>query len=688
MTKPEAKKRVEKLKKVIAEHRYNYHVLDKATMSDAALDSLKHELYGLEQEYPELITVDSPTQRVGGDPLPKFEKVTHSRPMLSMEDVFAKDEFEAWQKRLEKVGRAQLDWDEKKITELFCMPKLDGLAVSLVYIDGLLEVAATRGNGRVGENVTVNVKTIDSVPLRLRAKTTPNPSLAGLERRGTGMVVPFRVEVRGEIYFPIEAFDELNRCLEKEGKPVFANPRNSAAGSIRQLDSKITASRGLAFVAWDLDGDFGQSTMEDEWELMTALGFKSVPESRLHKSVESVEKHWQELLDKRDGLGYWIDGMVVRVNNNRLYKDLGVVGKTPRGLVAWKFPAEEATTVVKKIQWTVGRTGALTPVAVVDPTWVGGTTVQHASLHNLDEIERLDVREGDTVILYKAGDIIPKIKEVVVGLRPRGSKKTEPPKQCPICDSDVERHAGEVALYCKNPRCFVQDREAILHAARAFEIDGLGPQTVAAMLENGIITQPADLFTVGADELEGLEGFGEISANKLIEEVHSRKTISLSRFIAGLSIRNVGEQTGIDLANHFKTIDALMSASLADLERVDGIGSIVAESVRGFFDEEHNRSLVQAYLDNGVTIESVVQDRGSHPLAGKTVVVTGTLPTLSRDEAKDAIRAAGAKASGSVSSKTDYLLAGEQAGSKLEKAQELGVRVLSEKEFLSMIGRK
>ncbi|MBT5807718.1 NAD-dependent DNA ligase LigA [Candidatus Uhrbacteria bacterium] len=664
MNKQEAEKRIEKLKEVIAEHRYNYHVLDKETMSDAALDSLKHELYGLEQEYPEFVTSDSPTQRVGGDPLPKFVKVTHARPMLSMEDVFEQSEFEAWQKRLEKVGG-------KKITELFCMPKLDGLAVSLVYTNGVLEVAATRGNGRVGENVTVNVKTIESIPLKL-----------------TGSNIPDRVEVRGEIYFPTDAFDELNQKLEKEGKPVFANPRNTAAGSIRQLDSKITASRGLAFVAWDLDGDFGQSTMEDEWKIMSTLGFKAVPESKLYNSVEEVEKHWQELQDKRDGLGYWVDGMVVKVNNSELYQSLGVVGKTPRGLVAWKFPAEEATTVIKDIKWTVGRTGALTPVAVVEPTWVGGTTVQHASLHNIDEIERLDVRVGDTVILYKAGDIIPKIKEVVAGLRPKDSEKTVPPNRCPVCESEVGRRAGEVALYCVNPRCFVQDREAILHAARAFEIDGLGPQTVAAMLENGLVVSPADLFTISADEIAPLEGFGKISANKLIEEIKQRKTISLPRFIAGLSIRNVGEQTGIDLANNFRSIQTLMSATLEELVQVDGIGAIVAQSVRAFFGEEHNQKLVQTYLENGVEIESYKVNASLQVLAGKSVVVTGTLPTLSRDEAKEKIRLAGGKASGSVSAKTDYLLAGEKAGSKLEKANELKVTVLSEEEFLSMIGEK
>jgi DNA ligase (NAD+) len=667
MTKTEAKKRIEQLKQVIAEHRYNYHVLDKLTLSEAVLDSLKHELYTLEQSHPEFITPDSPTQRVGGEPLSKFEKVRHARPMLSMEDVFSQKEFEAWQARLEKHLR-------KKVVELFCMPKLDGLAVSLVYEDGVLITAATRGNGQVGEDVTMNVKTIDSVPLCLRS--------------AKGLTYPKRVEVRGEIYIPEKAFKQLNQQMKKEGKPEYANPRNTAAGSIRQLDSKITASRGLAFVAWDLDADFGQKTMDEEWKLMKELGFVPVPESVLLTGIHEVEKHWYQLQKKREKLGYWIDGMVVRVNDNQLYDELGVVGKTPRGLVAWKFPAEEATTVVREIQWTVGRTGALTPVAVVEPTWIGGTTVQHASLHNMDEIERLDVRVGDTVVLYKAGDIIPKIKEVVSGLRPAGAKKTTLPTTCPVCGSGVERHEDEVALYCRNPRCFIQDREQILHAVRAFEIDGLGPQTITTLLEHGIISTPADLFLVGVGELEGLEGFAKRSAEKLVEEIQSHKTILLSRFILALGIRNVGEQTAIDLAHHFETLERFLEASQETLVAVDGIGEVVAENVYAFLQDPIHQALIQAYIQHGVVIENTKKTQRLQPLEGKTVVVTGTLDALSRDEVKEVIREAGGKVSGSVSSKTDYLLAGEHAGSKLEKAKELGVSVLSENAFLAMIGKK
>ncbi|PJE77086.1 NAD-dependent DNA ligase LigA [Candidatus Uhrbacteria bacterium CG10_big_fil_rev_8_21_14_0_10_48_16] len=664
MNKAQAHKRIVQLKEVIAEHRHNYHVLDKTTMSDSALDSLKHELYTLEQAYPDLITSDSPTQRVGGEPLEKFEKVVHARPMLSMEDVFSQEEFEAWVMRLEKVGG-------KSAWPLFCMPKLDGLAVSLVYVGGLLNTASTRGNGKIGENVTQNIKTIQSIPLALR--------------KPTGMEIPDRVEVRGEIYFPVKAFEELNRQLEKEGKPVFANPRNTAAGSIRQLDPAVTATRGLAFVAWNIDADFGQHTMTEEWRILEELGFKPAPESEAFDSVSAVETHWKGLQTKRKGLGYWVDGMVVRVNDNALYENLGVVGKTPRGLVAWKFPAEEATTKIREIQWTVGRTGALTPVAVVDPTWIGGTTVQHASLHNIDEIERLDVRVGDTVILYKAGDIIPKIKEVLLKLRPSDAGKVQAPTSCPVCGASVERREGEVAIYCTNPKCFVQDREAVLHATRAFEIDGIGPQTIASLLENGIISTPADLFVLQPGDLIGLEGFAEVSAQKLVEQIQSRKAISLSKFLLSLGMRNVGEQTAIDIANHFRTLSNVMDASLEELMAVEGIGEVVAKSVRAYFDQEHHQKLVASYIEHGIQIEKQTQARAHTRITGKTFVVTGTLETMSRDEAKESIRLAGGTIAGSVSKKTDFVVVGENPGSKFDRAKELGVPTLSEKEFIAML---
>lgn len=664
MTKTNAKQRIEKLKKVIEHHRFQYHVLDKQTISDAALDSLKHELYQLEQQFPDLITLDSPTQRVGGKPLPKFEKVTHAHRMLSMEDVFNEEEFSSWHERIQKLVPSE------KI-DFFCMPKIDGLAITLVYQNGLLEVGATRGNGLVGENVTQNVKTIASVPLKLN-QLSDRP-------------LPKRIEVRGEIFIPIKAFDALNRQLKKKGKPTFANPRNTAAGSIRQLDPKIAAERELYFVAWDLIGDVGQRTMAEEWELMQKLGFRVAPESHDCRDVSSVEKYWNSLLKKRKKLDFWIDGMVVRVNNNALCERLGIVGKTPRGLIAWKFPAEESTTVVKEIEWFVGRTGALTPVALVEPTWIGGTTVQHASLHNFDEIERLDVRVRDTVILYKAGDIIPKIKTVLKELRPKNTKPTKFPKHCPVCGNEVQRRDGEVAIVCLNINCFVQNQEAILHAVRAFEIDGLGPQIISVLLEQKLIHTPADLFLLKSGDVLPLERFAEISANKLVHSIQSRKNISFAKFILALGIRNVGEQTAIDLADHFETLDALQTVSLDELVSIEGVGEVVAKSISDFFALLENQTLIEQYQKNGVIIQTTKRKKTDLPLKGKTFVITGTLNSMSRDSAKDRIRALGGKSVESVSQKTDFVVVGNDPGSKAKKAKTLGVKILSEKQYLDII---
>ncbi|MBI2475191.1 NAD-dependent DNA ligase LigA [Candidatus Uhrbacteria bacterium] len=664
MIEKEAKQRIEKLKTLISKYRYEYHVLDKQTISDAALDSLKHELYTLEQKFPEFITTDSPTQRVGGKPLAKFQKIKHADRMLSMEDVFTPIEFQDWIIRIKKLLETQN-------VELFCMPKLDGLAVSLIYENGILARAATRGDGQTGEDVTQNVRTIESVPLTLLSPKN--------------IKLPSHVEVRGEIFFPLKAFGKTNKRLAKEGKPLLANPRNAAAGSIRQLDSSITSSRPLSFVAWDLIADMNQKTMEDEWKILRDIGFRPVPESRICVNTSDAHAQWSLLQKIREKLDYWIDGMVARVNDNVTYDQLGVVGKTPRGLIAWKFPAEEATTVVKQIQWFVGRTGALTPVALVEPTWIGGTTVQHASLHNLDEIQRLDVREGDSVVLYKAGDIIPKIKNVLKELRPRNTTSVKPPTYCPVCGSKIERKKNEVAMYCTNKRCFSQDKESILHAARAFGIDGIGPQTISALLEQKIISRPSDLFSIQPDDLLSVEGFADLSSKKLVEEIQSHKEISLANFLLSLGIRNVGEQTAIDLANAFGFLERIVSATLEELESVEGVGGVVAESVREFFSEQRNIDLLSEYEKVGVKIshQKIQASRGI--FSGKTFVVTGILETLSRDEIKNKIREAGGKSSGSVSAKTDYVVVGKNPGSKLDDANRLGVKTLSEKQFLDML---
>lgn len=677
MTKAEAKNRIAQLRETIDKHRYAYHVLDESKLSDAALDSLKHELFTLEQEYPDLITADSPTQRVGGKALETFKKVTHRQRMLSMEDVFTPEEFSDWVARIQKLATQSLN--HSTTLSLFCMPKVDGLAVSLIYREGVLETAATRGDGVIGEDVTHNVRTIESVPLRLRTPTTPNPSF---ERRGGEL--PQIVEVRGEIYLPVKAFEKMNKEQEKAGKPTFANPRNAAAGSIRQLDPTIAAARPLQFMAWDLVTDIGHETEAQEAELLGEMGFKFAPHSALCESVEAVEKHWHALQKKRDGLDFWIDGMVVRVDDNAVFAQLGVVGKTPRGLVAWKFPAEEATTRVQDIAWYVGRTGALTPVAVVDPTWVGGTTVKHASLHNLDEIQRLDVRVGDTVILYKAGDIIPKVKNVLLEMRPKGTKETEAPKQCPVCASPVARKADEVAVTCANPRCPAKDSEAVLYAARAFGIDGIGPSTVSALLEAGFVKHPSDIFAITETDLLTLEGFADVSAKKLIDEIQRRKTITLDKFIAGLGIRNVGGETAYDLARTFSSIQEVMEANVDQLTQVENIGNTVAESIVEHFKDAYHRETVDGFLKHGVKIERP-KLAASRPLEGKSFVLTGSMETMSREDAEAKIKELGGKAAGSVSKKTSYVVAGAEAGSKLNKAQELGVPVLSEKEFLAMI---
>jgi DNA ligase (NAD+) len=553
------------------------------------------------------------------------------------------------------------------------MPKVDGLALSIVYEDGLLKSAATRGDGKVGEDVTANVRTVESVPLRLRLPTTPYR-------------LPATIEIRGEVYMPVAGFEAYNRRMKKEGKEPLVNPRNAAAGSVRQLDPRVTAERPLAFVAWDLVDDLGQKFQHEEWELLHAMGFRT-PDSKSCKDADEVEAFWKALQKKREKLGFWIDGMVARVDENELYAALGVVGKTPRGLVAWKFPAEEATAVVRGIEWFVGRTGALTPVAVLDPTFVAGTTVQHASLHNLDEIERLDVRVGDTVILYKAGDIIPKVKEALKALRPAGAQATKAPGKCPVCGTSVARRGGEVAITCPNRRCPAQDAQVALHAARAFDVEGLGPQTVAQLLERGIIRDAAGLFALTADDLLKLEGFADISSRKLVEAIKARRHVPLERFILALGIRNVGEETARDLAAHFGAIDALMGASEEALMQVPNIGSVVATSILEWFADADNRVLVAAYRANGVVVGKGEKRAAGGAFAGKTVVITGTLSAMSRDEAKEAVRAQGGKASESVSKKTDFVLVGENPGSKAEDAKRLGVRILSEAEFLRILGK-
>lgn len=684
MTKPEARERISKLKETISHHRYLYHVLDRQEISEAALDSLKHELYTLEQQFPDLITPDSPTQRVGGQPLPAFKKVTHPTPMLSMEDVFSFEELQAWEERLSRQA-------VRGVKDYYGMTKLDGLAMSLIYRDGVLATGATRGDGRIGEDVTQNIRTIESVPLRLRQPT--EHEIAALLKKfdlpksvGTSIASPTGVlEVRGEIYMPKKDFDKLNRERAKAGEETFANPRNVSAGSIRQLDPAVAASRPLDFMAWRLETDVGERRHEAGLAILALWGFK-VNFGKHFDRLENVRAYFDDLRKTRAKLPQWIDGVVVRVNERERFDRLGVVGKTPRGLVAWKFPPEEVTTVVEEIRWFVGRTGALTPVAIMKPSWVGGTTVKHASLHNFDEVERLDVRVGDTVILYKAGDIIPKIKGVVKNLRPSGATGVRPPRLCPVCGHEVRRAEGEVAIVCSNKRCPAKDRERVIHAVRAFEIDGFGPQTASALLDRNIVEMPSDLFTLKAEDFLELDGFAEVSAKKIVAAIQSKKQITLSRFIVALGIRNVGDETALDLAKQFGTLKRLRHASGEELQAVPGVGAVVAESVIDFFGEPSNQKLIDAYLENGVMVTEEKVNR-RQPLAGQSFVLTGSLEAMSRDEAKQAVRDLGGDASESVSRKTSYVIVGHEPGSKADKAKALGVKTLSESEFLRIIGK-
>ncbi len=667
MTKAEAKVRIAKLRDAINEYRYQYHVLDSLEISEAALDALKHELKMLEDEYPDLITPDSPTQRVAGTALEKFQKITHKSPMLSIEDVFSFDELREWENRIKKVGgHDEIDY--------YAMVKVDGLAMSLVYEDGVLVSAATRGDGAVGEDVTHNIRTIETVPLKLR---TPPPYEGG----GRGEVKG-RIEIRGEVYMPKSGFEKLNREQKKKGLEEFANPRNVSAGSIRQLDPAIAASRPLAFFAWRLQEGIDVSNQVEGVEMLSKLGFDTPPRKHC-KTVEDVRAFFDQLAREREKLDFWIDGVVIRVNDNRTFARLGVVGKTPRGIAAWKFPPEESTTKVLSVDWFVGRTGALTPVATVEATFIAGTTVTHATLHNADEIERLGLKIGDTVILTKAGDIIPKITKVLDQLRTGKEKKISIPTHCPMCGADVIRRAGEVALVCSNPQCFAQEREHLLHAARAFAIDGLGDKVIEKLFNAHIIRIPPDLFALTIDDLKDLEGFGDISAKKLVDEIARRKTIDLDQFIVALGIRHVGEETAFALSLAFGSIDALASASISDLTDVPDVGETVAQSIVDFFQTDYGKEIIEAYRNVGVVIAKAKAVK--RVLDGKTFVLTGTMESLGRDEAKEKIRLLGGAVSGSVSKKTTYVVAGEAPGSKLADAQKLGIPVLSEEEFLRMI---
>ncbi len=671
ITKPEAAIRIEKLRELINDYRYNYHVLDDSIMSEAAADSLKHELSQLEDAYPELITADSPTQRVAGVALDKFKKVTHKTRMISLNDVFNRAEVEAWVQRMDKLLPGSKH-------EFFCDIKMDGLACSLIYEDGLLTQAVTRGDGQIGEDVTMNVRTIENVPLVLRSGTEKAQFLKG------------RTEVRGEIIMSKADFARLNETREKAGQPIFKNPRNLSAGTIRQLDPRLVAERPLQFRAYELLRDEPSEipTFAFAYETLGTLGFAYNREATVFSSLDDVMHFVDEWDQKRLTLPFNTDGLVVKVNDRRSFNELGIVGKTPRGAVAFKYAAEEATTVVKDIVISIGRTGAATPVAVFDPVTVAGTTVQHASLHNADEIARKDIRVGDTVIIFKAGDIIPQVQEVLLPLRPGGLKEfnyeVELRRQYP--DLEFERSANEVVYRVKGMTGPVILKRALQHFASkgALDIDTLGEKNVVALVDSDLVKDLADIYAITKEDLLKIDRFADISAQKLIDAIAEKRTPPLGRFVFGLGIRHVGAQTAIDLAQRFRKLDTLGTASLEELRAVDGVGDVVADSIYLWFDEDENKDLLAKFRSLNVWPEDVKSVGGK--LSGKSFVVTGSLESMGRDIAAEKVRALGGTFQSSVAKDTTYLVASGKVGaSKLKKAEAYGTQVIDEQAFLDLL---
>jgi len=683
----EIKARIVKLRQEITKYRYEYHVLNKSEISEGALDSLKHELYKLESEHPELITSDSPTQRVAGEVLKGFKKVEHVVRMLSLEDVFSLEEAREWQERIEKLNVQA--FKDGIYTEI----KMDGLAASLIYEDGIFTQGATRGDGRVGEDVTQNIKTIEAIPLKLRIPDEQEINLFLKKNKGRideqqwllKVKTHFgKIEARGEIYIKRSDFEKVNKELKKNNEPLLANPRNGAAGALRQLDSTVVKNRRLSFMSWQLLGDFGFTTHEQQHDTLSLLGFPSNPENILCFTLKDVEKVLDRVAKKRDKLDYQIDGLVLAVNNTKVFEDLGIVGKTPRGSIAWKFPAEQATTIVKDIKISVGRTGVLTPVAIMEPVNLAGTTVTHATLHNEDEIERLGLKVGDTVIVEKAGDVIPKIVKVLKELRVGKEKTFRMPELCPICGTKVVKKEGEVAVVCPNPNCFAQESAGLKHfvSREAFDIRGLGGRILDVFLQEGIVSESSDLFRIQPGDLGGLDGFGEVLANKLVKEIQSHKNVTLAKFIYSLGIKHVGFETAILLAREFNDLNKIREVNLEDLQQIDGIGAVVAQSIYDFFRNESEQKKIDNLLK---FVEIIKKDSGNDEMVDLTFVFTGSLDKITRAKAKEEVLARGGNVSETVSKKVNYVVIGANPGSKLEKAKKLDIKILSENEFLDLL---
>jgi DNA ligase (NAD+) len=671
MNKPQAAERVAKLRDLINDYRYHYHVLDESIMSEAAADSLKHELSELEEQFPELITPDSPTQRVAGAPLPGFTQVEHSSRMLSLNDVFNEEEINAWQERVKKLLPANA-----KI-EYFADIKMDGLACALVYENGVLVRGITRGDGFVGEDVTANVRTIESVPLRLRRDPKYEKFIKG------------RTEIRGEIVMYKADFAKLNEIRAKAGKPLFANPRNTAAGTIRQLDPKLVMGRPLHFRAYDMlrDDQNDIPAYDFAYKAMSGLGFLVNRQAEVFNNVKDLMKFADTWETKRQELPFNTDGLVVKVNDRGLYQRLGVVGKAPRAAIAIKYAAEQATTKVKEIFVSIGRTGAATPVAMLEAVVVAGSTVQMATLHNESEVARKDIRIGDTVIVHKAGDIIPEVVEPLVKLRDGSEKPFKMPTHCPECNTKLVKYKAEDAVWrCPNNACPSRSWKRIEHFASkaALDIEGLGEKNVIALIQADLIKNQADIYKLKVEDVIELDRFAEISANKLVKAIQEKKNPPLNRFIYGLGIRHVGAQTAVDLANHFRSLEKLGEATIEELSDVEGIGEVVAEAIAEWFSEPHNQKLLEKFKDLKVWPKEVEHIGGK--LSGKNFVVTGTLESMGREQAGEKIRALGGTFQSSVGKDTDYLVVGANVGaSKLSKAKKLGTKQITEAEFLKLL---
>lgn len=661
---------IDTLRQDLRRYEYEYHVLDNPTIPDAEYDRLFHQLKALEAAHPELITADSPTQRVGAKPLSGFAQIRHEIPMLSLDNAFSDEEFYAFVKRIED----RLIRLPEPLT-FCCEPKLDGLAVSILYVNGVLTQAATRGDGTTGEDITANIRTIRNIPLQL---LMDNP--------------PARLEVRGEVFMPHAGFERLNQQALEKGEKTFANPRNAAAGSLRQLDPKITSKRPLVLNAYGIgiaEGVDLPNTHYDRLQWLKSIGIPINPEIRLCNGTDEVLDFYRDIQNKRSSLGYDIDGTVLKINDIALQEKLGFISKAPRWAIAYKFPAQEELTRLNDVEFQVGRTGAITPVAKLEPVFVAGVTVSNATLHNGDEIERLDIAIGDTVVIRRAGDVIPQIIGVLHDRRPADARPIIFPKTCPVCDSAIVRIEGEAVARCTGGLfCAAQRKEALKHfvSRKAMDIDGVGGKLIEQLVDRELVHTPADLFKLDLTTLTRLERMGTKSAENALASLEKAKNTTLARFIFALGIREVGEATALNLANHFKTLEALQNADLEALQQVPDVGEVVANRILAFWHEPHNVAVVNDLIAQGVHWETVeTKEVTENRFKGKTVVLTGTLTQMGRNEAKALLQDMGAKVSGSVSAKTDFVIAGDAAGSKLTKAQELGVTVLTEEEFLAQI---